>query len=198
MLIAIVIVWEFSTSNSFIIFFLLINLQCINPRSFDYSIQMAEASSSQTEATTKPQLIYRCKKCRRIVASEENIVSHERGKGESSFKWKKRSSEAWEAEKQPVDCTSIFVEPMKWMEAGTCKISLIHFICHKIMSNFTLTLWIWIGLVVQEGNVGDKLLCMGCNARLGNFNWAGMQCSCGAWINPAFQLHKSRLDECYM
>jgi len=80
---------------------------------------MAEACSSQTEATTK--LIYRCKKCRRIVASEENIVSHERGKGESSFKWKKRSSEAWEAEKQPVDCTSIFVEPMKWMEAGTCK-----------------------------------------------------------------------------
>jgi len=66
------------------------------------------------------------------------------------------------------------------------------------MSNFTLTLWIWIGLEVQEGNVGDKLLCMGCNARLGNFNWAGMQCSCGAWINPAFQLHKSRLDECYM
>lgn len=78
--------------------------------------------SCQTETTTKPQLIYRCKKCRRIVASEENIVSHERGKGESSFKWNKRSSEM---EQQPPDCTSIFVEPMKWMQAGTCEIYLI-------------------------------------------------------------------------
>ncbi|CAJ1794494.1 unnamed protein product [Sphenostylis stenocarpa] len=79
---------------------------------------MTEASNSEMETMTKPQLIYRCKKCRRIVASEESIVSHERGKGESSFKWKKRSSEAWEVEKQSIDCTSIFVEPMKWMEAG--------------------------------------------------------------------------------
>ncbi|XP_004515029.1 probable inactive dual specificity protein phosphatase-like At4g18593 [Cicer arietinum] len=127
---------------------------------------MAETSISEPETATEPQLIYRCKKCRRIVASKENIVSHERGKGESSFKWNKRSSESWGMEKQPADCTSIFVEPMKWMQA------------------------------VQEGQVEEKILCMGCNARLGYFNWSGMQCSCGAWINPAFQLHKSKLDEC--
>ena len=90
---------------------------------------MAEAGSSQTETTTKPpQLIYRCKKCRRIVASVDNIVSHEHGKGESSFKWKKRSSQSWETEKQSVDCTSVFVEPMKWMQAGTCKIPLIFYL----------------------------------------------------------------------
>lgn len=82
--------------------------------------QMAETSISEPETATEPQLIYRCKKCRRIVASKENIVSHERGKGESSFKWNKRSSESWGMEKQPADCTSIFVEPMKWMQAGTC------------------------------------------------------------------------------
>ena len=37
---------------------------------------------------------------------------------------------------------------------------------------------------------------MGCKARIGAFNWSGMQCSCGAWVNPAFQLLKSRIDEC--
>ncbi|KAG6407284.1 hypothetical protein SASPL_130270 [Salvia splendens] len=58
-----------------------------------------------------------------------------------------------------LECSSIFVEPMKWMEA------------------------------LEEGCVGDKLQCIGCKARLGSFNWAG--------INPAFQLHKSRLDECH-
>ena len=62
----------------------------------------------------------------------------------------------------------------------------------------TMNNWIWIDLEVQEGQVEEKLVCMGCKARLGYFNWAGMQCSCGAWINPAFQLQKSKLDECYM
>ncbi|CAI8612536.1 unnamed protein product [Vicia faba] len=129
---------------------------------------MAETSISESETATKSQLIYRCKKCRRIVASEDIIVPHERGKGESCFKWSKRDRESWDNKKQPADCTSIFVEPMKWMQP------------------------------VQEGQVEEKLVCMGCKARLGYFNWAGMQCSCGAWINPAFQLQKSKLDECFM
>ncbi|KAJ7947081.1 Dual specificity protein phosphatase 12 [Quillaja saponaria] len=129
---------------------------------------MAESGNSESQPKTKPEANYRCKKCRRIVASQETIVSHEPGKGELSFKWKKRSGDPSEMNKQPIDCTSIFVEPMKWMQT------------------------------LQEGHVEDKLLCMGCNARLGYFNWAGMQCSCGAWVNPAFQLHKSRLDECYI
>ncbi|MCL7027438.1 hypothetical protein MKW94_010328 [Papaver nudicaule] len=47
-----------------------------------------------------------------------------------------------------------------------------------------------------KGNIEQKLLCLGCNARLGSFNWAGMQCSCGTWVNPAFQLHKNLIDEC--
>lgn len=128
--------------------------------------QMENPNNSDHETVPKPQVVYRCKKCRRIVAAEESIVPHQRGKGEQCFKWKKRSSNPWETDKEPPECSSIFVEPMKWMET------------------------------VQEGYVGDKLLCIGCKARLGSFNWAGMQCNCGAWVNPAFQLHKSRLDEC--
>ncbi|ESQ55537.1 hypothetical protein EUTSA_v10027050mg, partial [Eutrema salsugineum] len=119
-----------------------------------------ETNSSSQEPIPKPQVMYRCKKCRRIVAIEENIVPHERGKGEECFAWKKRSGNS-----EQVQCSSIFVEPMKWMQT------------------------------IHDGCVEEKLLCLGCNARLGYFNWAGMQCSCGAWVNPAFQLHKSRLDE---
>ncbi|XP_010518801.1 PREDICTED: probable inactive dual specificity protein phosphatase-like At4g18593 [Tarenaya hassleriana] len=122
-----------------------------------------EKDDASQESVPKPKLIYRCKNCRRIVAAEENIVAHEPGKGEECFKWKKRSGDS-----EQVNCSSVFVEPMKWMQT------------------------------VQDGNVEEKLHCMGCNARLGYFNWAGMQCSCGAWVNPAFQLHKSRLDECNM
>lgn len=61
-------------------------------------------------------------------------------------------------------CSSFFVEPMVWMKG------------------------------VSEGEPEGKLLCPKCEARLGYYNWAGAQCSCGAWITPSFQIHKNRLD----
>ncbi|XP_073307238.1 probable inactive dual specificity protein phosphatase-like At4g18593 [Primulina huaijiensis] len=84
------------------------------------SINYCNGYSATVDDTTassdpKPSVMqYRCKKCRRIVASEEYIVSHELG-------------------------------------------------------------------------VGPKRI---------EENSAGMQCNCGTWINHAFQLHKSRIDEC--
>lgn len=71
--------------------------------------------SNDMESEVKPQMIYRCKKCRRIVASQDNIVSHERGQGQKCFKWKKRTGDTTD---EPPECSSIFVEPMKWMQAG--------------------------------------------------------------------------------
>ncbi|XP_052179477.1 probable inactive dual specificity protein phosphatase-like At4g18593 [Diospyros lotus] len=130
--------------------------------------QMVAPNNSDSGSVLKPQVIYRCKKCRRIVASQELIVPHECGAGQKCFKWRKRKNNSLETGNEPLQCSSIFVEPMKWMD------------------------------VVQEGCVGDKLQCIGCKARLGSFNWAGMQCNCGAWVNPAFQLHKNRLDECHI
>ncbi|XP_054790101.1 uncharacterized protein LOC129295588 isoform X2 [Prosopis cineraria] len=46
----------------------------------------------------------------------------------------------------------------------------------------------------EEGASEGKLSCAHCDARLGNFNWFGIQCSCGSWITPAFQIHKCRVD----
>ncbi|CAH1272576.1 DUSP12 [Branchiostoma lanceolatum] len=64
-----------------------------------------------------------------------------------------------------VQCSSIFVIPVTWMAESLA------------------------------GVVQGKLLCPKCNGRLGSFNWAGEQCSCGAWITPSIQLHKNRIDE---
>lgn len=40
-----------------------------------------------------------------------------------------------------------------------------------------------------------QLLCPKCTSKLGSFSWRGDQCSCGRWVTPAFQIHKSRVDE---
>ncbi|KAG6544459.1 hypothetical protein Mapa_014097 [Marchantia paleacea] len=128
---------------------------------------LAENFGSQMNLNEEKKVatLYRCKKCRRLVASESNVVAHNLGLGEPSFKTKRRGVGRFQDDDygEP-KCSSIFVEPMQWMTT------------------------------VIEGHVEGKLLCATCEARLGNFNWAGLQCSCGAWINPAFQLHKSRMD----
>jgi dual specificity phosphatase 12 len=49
-------------------------------------------------------------------------------------------------------------------------------------------------LAVEEGALEGKLSCIHCGARLGYFNWSGIQCNCGSWITPAFQISKSKVD----
>lgn len=114
--------------------------------------------------TPTPASAFRCKKCRRVVALEENVVSHVPGEGESSFEWHRRRSDNYFNKYDELECTSIFVEPLRWMKT------------------------------VEEGALEGKLWCSHCEGRLGYFNWSGIQCSCGSWITPAFQLHRSRVD----
>lgn len=73
-------------------------------------------NNSGPVSDAKPQIIYRCKKCRRIVASQDLVVTHEPGDGQKCFKWKKRSKNDGDLELP--ECSSIFVEPMRWMETG--------------------------------------------------------------------------------
>ncbi|KAH6832562.1 dual specificity protein phosphatase-like protein [Perilla frutescens var. hirtella] len=129
----------------------------------------AEIVSSNVEASAgkqaPPTPAYRCKKCRRVIALQENVLDHVPGEGETCFEWHKRRSRNSFSRSDDNECSSIFVEPLRWMKT-----------------------------VVEEGALEGKLTCAHCEARLGYFNWSGIQCSCGSWITPAFQLHKSRVD----
>ena len=46
----------------------------------------------------------------------------------------------------------------------------------------------------DAGDEGD-LNCPKCRTRVGSYSWYGMQCACGAWVTPAFQVIKSKVDE---
>lgn len=134
----------------------------------DPGLTKKEASIGTEAASQKQEVIptpaFRCKKCRRVVALQENVVTHVPGEGESSFEWNRRSSGNNYNTYGELECTSVFVEPLRWMKS------------------------------VEEGALEGKLWCTHCEGRLGYFNWSGIQCSCGSWITPAFQLHKSRID----
>lgn len=81
---------------------------------------MEESSDSDCRSEAIPQIIYRCKKCRRIVASQEQIVSHEPG-AKKGFRWTGKKGEPLHMNEDPEECSSIYVEPMKWMESGLSK-----------------------------------------------------------------------------
>ncbi|KAI0716371.1 hypothetical protein C8Q76DRAFT_647342 [Earliella scabrosa] len=65
-------------------------------------------------------------------------------------------------------CSGYFVEPMKWMEP-----------------------------FLEQGHMAGKILCPNkkCGAKLGNYDWAGVCCSCKEWVVPGFCIHRSKVDE---
>lgn len=80
-----------------------------------------EKASSDVEASTQTEAIptpaYRCKKCRRVVALQQNVLDHLPGEGETSFEWHKRRS-GNPFNKPDEVCSSFFVEPLRWMKTG--------------------------------------------------------------------------------
>jgi len=96
-----------------------------------------ESNPSEGDAKReKPKTVYRCKKCQRVVAVPENVVSHTAGEGESCFEWQKRKSGNPYNRFGEVECTSMFVEPLKWMTSG--KISSLVLPQHTLSDLFCL------------------------------------------------------------
>ena len=73
-----------------------------------------EAIVNPEEQAAHPSVIYRCKKCRRMVATQEYVVTHDVGQGERCFLRRK----SYHVDEKEPECACIFVEPMKWMQAG--------------------------------------------------------------------------------
>ncbi|OCF43584.1 hypothetical protein I317_02602 [Kwoniella heveanensis CBS 569] len=65
-------------------------------------------------------------------------------------------------------CSGYFVEPLTWMEP-----------------------------VLSKGQIAGKLVCPNekCGVKIGNFDWAGVQCGCREWVTPGFCIHRSKVDE---
>ncbi|KAJ1931446.1 tyrosine protein phosphatase yvh1, partial [Linderina pennispora] len=132
------------------------------------SVERVELGADPLAQPMPAQRQWRCKKCRRPLVTEANVLEHQPGPGQVAFSWNKRNASGVDtphAFPQNRACSSLFIEPMAWMEG------------------------------VDAGLVENKVCCPKCDAKLGAFNWAGAQCSCGKWVTPSFQIHRNRVDE---
>lgn len=127
-------------------------------------------------------LVYRCRKCRRIVASASNVLPHiskenpkwtdprltelmrSSGKGDSKITQSPETAGGICVAVPPACQETYFVEPLGWM------------------AEITHT---------QQG----KLNCPKCATKLGSFSWTmECQCPCGAKVSPAFYLVPSKVE----
>lgn len=53
----------------------------------------------------------------------------------------------------------------------------------------------WMNIPEDEAVQHGKIVCPKCQDAIGKFAHYGAQCSCGCWVNPSYQLHKSKIDE---
>lgn len=65
-----------------------------------------------------------------------------------------------------------------------------HTVCQSLFCDERVLGW----LSPHGKDVEGKLACPKCSVKLGHWNWAGAQCSCGTWIVPAIQIPISKVD----
>lgn len=65
-------------------------------------------------------------------------------------------------------CSGYFVEPLTWMEP-----------------------------FLSKGDISGKITCPNekCGAKIGNYDWAGVQCGCREWVTPGFCIARNKVDE---
>jgi dual specificity phosphatase 12 len=63
-------------------------------------------------------------------------------------------------------------------------------------AEITCTSWFLeeIPWIMASGQIQGKIICTSCQSKLGYYDLAGMQCSCGAWVAPCFAITKSKVD----
>jgi dual specificity phosphatase 12 len=71
-------------------------------------------------------------------------------------------------------CSGYFVEPVS--PPFSC------FVVDMVLTG-QLT---WMEPILKNGDIGGKIVCPNekCGAKIGNFDWAGVQCGCKEWVTP--------------
>ncbi|CAF0731919.1 unnamed protein product [Adineta ricciae] len=115
---------------------------------------------------------YKCKLCRQILFTDNDLVTHIAGKGR--FDLQSRSS-AYKAKQNAESSGNNYC----------------------LQELFTLEPQWLTGIYDRDTNNGE-IECPNskCKAKVGRYSLVGEKCTCAKWVNPAFHFHRSKIDEC--
>lgn len=133
-------------------------------------LNWTKSHSAQTPENFTSTRNFRCKKCRHVLATENQVEYHvppDSNSRESQFvKRAFNSRRVISAMSASSNCSHYFLEePTEWMQPELSKQEL-------------------------EG----KFFCPKCEAKIGAYSWKGSRCSCGKWMIPALHLQAAKID----
>lgn len=172
------------------------------PSSF---MDLVKTDPNLMNANPEP-VVYRCRKCRRIVASKSNLITHNMvdrgdldlssydspihsnemayGASSSSTHFLEESTDAIGYLTDKIRSASFSDKSSSDKEKETPKL------CQKMYFVEPLA---WMKDILH--NTQGRLYCPKCNSKLGSFNWVmASKCPCGAQISPAFYLVPSKVE----
>lgn len=159
---------------------------------------------------TKPEpIVYRCRKCRRILAAKSNVITH---KAATKIADTHRHIDDESAgllvdqisDKLKSNLTLSGSDRSSSLEilvpggdggspaAGAAATTASYEPCKDI---FFLEPLAWMDGILRQ--TSGKLHCPKCTTKLGSFSWTmGCHCPCGAHVSPAFYLVPSKVELC--
>lgn len=138
---------------------------------------------------TNPEpIVYRCKKCRRIVASKSNIITHKPLPHNQRLKEPK--SDAYSDDNTGIMIDEIS-DKLKENSLSSDRSSDVEVdFCKDV---FFIEPLAWMDGILRQTN--GKLHCPKCQSKLGSFSWTmGCHCPCGVQVSPAFYLVPSKVE----
>ena len=151
----------------------------------------------------KPETqVYRCRKCRRIVASKSNLITHKPKDQENFFDSPlPRRKERLGSSIKYINNEFGHSSDHEGIEELTDKVLTTSLsdkslkeepqICTKTFFVEPLT-WMLPDVI---HNVEGKLYCPSCKSKIGSFNWTmASKCPCGAQVSPSFYLVPSKIE----
>lgn len=149
--------------------------------------------------------VYRCRKCRRILFSKSNRITHtERNTSYES----PVHNETEGTSSQPIanylvlQEQAAFSDPVEFLadkvrsasfsdKSSSDKEKETPRVCNKMFFVEPIT-WMNPGVC---NNVQGRLYCPKCKSKLGSFNWVmASKCPCGSTVSPAFYLVPSKVE----
>lgn len=148
-----------------------------------------------TQTNPEPN-VYRCRKCRRVVAAKSNVVTHMRINATNVA----RTTEPKTYTYDPIAADAITSAPMIEDIAQQVRMMSVHSSerssegdserCREIIFVEPIA---WMTDVCKQTQ--GKLNCPKCQSKLGSFTWInGCNCPCGKQVSPAFYLVPSKVE----
>lgn len=145
-------------------------------------VQQQQQQQQQEEGEEEPEQyrVFVCSICRKQLFTEDDLVAHPPPPSNHPSKFKYRRFPDYyalqlqkEQQEKGVDFKDFGENCTSWFVEPGME---------------------WMG---QTTEVEGKIMCPKCGTRVGSWKWAGIQCSCGIWHSPGFQIPKSKVNPIY-